>query len=118
MRIIKMKTYVIDIDGTICYKDNHEDGDYGLCHPFEDRIEKINKLYDRGNTIVYFTARGMGRHKGNAFRAYTDFYAITEKQLQKWGAKYHELILGKPSGDFYIDDRGIRANDFFDDETC
>jgi len=23
------------------------------------------------------------------------------------------LILGKPSGDYYIDDKGIGANDFF-----
>jgi len=31
-----------------------------------------------------------------------------------WGCKYHQLFLGKPSGDFYIDDKGINDTDFFD----
>ena len=116
MPIIKMRTYVIDIDGTICYKEHPEDGNYSLCKPFEDRIRKINILYDKGHTIIYHTARGMGRHKGNAFKAQTDFYVLTQNQLKKWGAKHHQLILGKPSGDFYIDDKGIRADDFFADD--
>ncbi len=117
MRIIKMKTYVVDIDGTICYKENWNDGDYNLSVPITERIEEINELYDAGNTIIYFTARGMGRHKGNPFKATTDFYVLTERQLEKWGAKYHQLILGKPAGDYYIDDRGIRADDFFTNEA-
>lgn len=36
---------------------------------------------------------------------------ITEKQLLRWGVKYHELILNKPSADIYIDDR-CRNDDF------
>ena len=32
-------------------------------------------------------------------------------QLKKWGVKYHELIMGKPYGDFFIDDKA--HNDFF-----
>ena len=39
MRIIKMKTYVVDIDGTICYKENWNDGDYNLSVPITERIE-------------------------------------------------------------------------------
>ena len=30
--------------------------------PFNDRIEKINKLYDKGHIITFHTARGMGRY--------------------------------------------------------
>jgi len=30
-----------------------------------------------------------------------------------WGCKFHELHMGKPSGDYYIDDKGINSNDFF-----
>ena len=41
------------------------------------------------------------------------FYAITQSQLDRWGCKYHDLILGKPSGDHYIDDKGISADEFF-----
>jgi hypothetical protein len=105
--------YVIDIDGTIC-----ENGDCNSCKyegsvPLLDRIDQINKLYDDGHVIKYFTARGMGRYNDNAGKAIEKFYALTKMQLELWGCKYHELILGKPSGDIYIDDKGINANDFF-----
>ena len=30
------------------------------------------------------------------------------------GAKHHQLFLGKPSGDYYIDDKGVNDEDFFD----
>lgn len=105
--------YVIDIDGTIC-----QNGDCATCKyegstPYKDRIDKINKLYDEGHTIKYFTARGMGRYNDDSDKAIEKFYALTKMQLELWGCKYHELILGKPSGDIYIDDKGINANDFF-----
>ena len=40
------KTYVIDIDGTIC--DWQAGRDYTLAEPFPDRIKVINYLYDKG----------------------------------------------------------------------
>jgi len=104
--------YVVDIDGTIC---TITDGAYEKATPILHRIDKINKLYDEGNHIVYLTARGMGRYNNNADLAKARFYDITELQLRLWGCKYHELFLGKPSGDFYIDDKGINANEFFGD---
>mgnify|MGYP001498058309 CR=1 FL=1 len=52
--------YVFDIDGTICCK--KQEDDYESSTPFEGRIKVINKLYDEGNSITYFTARGMGRY--------------------------------------------------------
>ena len=85
--------YVIDIDGTICSQEK----DYSQAQPFLDRIQKINKLYDNGNYIVYFTARGT--ETGINWRK------IIEKQFKEWNVKYHELIFGKPSADYYIDDR-------------
>ena len=90
-----MKTYVVDIDGTIC--DWEAGRDYTLAQPYPERIKDINDLYDKGNTIVYFTARGMGRYGGKVEKAIETFYAITESQLDRWGCKYHKLILGKPS---------------------
>lgn len=111
-----MKKYVVDIDGTICDKPEcREDCDYHESIPKPNRIAKINKLYDEGHHITYFTARGMGRYSDNADLAKESFYDITELQLRLWGCKYHRLILGKPSGDFYIDDKGINANEFFGD---
>ena len=100
--------YVFDIDGTIC------EGKYEFAIPKMERIHRINMLYDEGHYIKYFTARGMGRHKDNANKAYNEFYSFTEKQLRDWGCKYHELIMGKPSGDFYIDDKGMNDGNFFD----
>ncbi len=103
--------YIIDIDGTICKKDDNQD--YEDCYPLLERIKKINLLYDAGNTIIYFTARGMGRFSDNAELAKKTFEKLTQKQLSCWGCKYHQLILGKPSGDIYIDDKGINDKDFF-----
>ena len=103
--------YVFDIDGTICAKKPEDD--YEASTPIEGRIEKINKLYDEGNHITYFTARGMGRHNNNQFFAIQQFYTVTQSQLEKWGAKYHNLVLGKPSGDIYVDDKGMKDEHFF-----
>ena len=103
--------YVIDIDGTICKKDNKLD--YEDSYPLKERIKKINSLYDKGNTIIYFTARGMGRFSDNSELAIKTFKKLTQNQLSYWGCKYHQLILGKPSGDVYIDDKGINDKDFF-----
>lgn len=107
--------YIVDIDGTICDKPPHmhHDGDYSLSVPIQDRIEKINKLYDEGHKIVYLTARGMGRHGDSRMLAHKEFYNLTYNQLKSWGCKFHELHMGKPSGDFYIDDKGINSNEFF-----
>ena len=41
------------------------------------------------------------------------FENLTQKQLQEWGVKYHELFMGKPCGDLYIDDKGIKDEEFF-----
>lgn len=107
--------YVIDIDGTICDKDEcREDGNYERSIPKLDRIAKINQLYDDGHTIKYLTARGMGRHKDSRVLAHRDLYDQTYNQLKSWGCKFHYLIMGKPAGDIYIDDKGMNDNDFFD----
>jgi len=49
--------YYVDIDGTIC------DGQpYEIAVVMPDRVDKINKLFDEGHTIVYWTAtRWLGR---------------------------------------------------------
>jgi hypothetical protein len=71
------------------------------------RIAIINSLYDKGDKIIYFTARGSASG--------LDWREFTEKQLKEWGAKYHELRFGKPNADVFIDDKGITADDYF---TC
>ena len=102
--------YVFDIDNTICKTDN---SDYMQSVPYADRIAEINELYYSGHTVIYQTARGMGRTKNNVMESYKLFYDLTRRQLDSWGAKYHDLILGKPAGDVYIDDKGMNDARFF-----
>jgi len=108
-----LKVYVIDIDDTICINGDCSSCKYEGSTPILERIEVINKLYDEGHTIKYFTARGMGRYSDDAEKAKEKFYNLTKTQLDIWGCKFHELILGKPSGDIYIDDKSVNADDFF-----
>ena len=100
------KTYFVDIDETICVSPPSRD--YSLSKPIDENIKKINNLYDKGNTIVYWTARGT--------MTGIDWRSITEKQFQNWGVKYHELRFGKPVYDLFIDDKNIECNRFFDEE--
>lgn len=106
--------YVVDIDGTICTK---TDGDYENAKPFFDRINKVNSLYDSGHTIIYFTARGMRRTNDNPVKAYEVCFQQTHKQLTEWGVKFHRLVMGKPYADYYIDDKGINDENFFNKEN-
>ena len=106
-----MKIYYVDIDGTICTK--AKDFDYEASKPIKERIRRINDLYNQGNTIIFQTARGMGRFENDTQKAIETFYNMTRDQLNKWGVKYHQLFLGKPAGDMYIDDKGVRDKDFF-----
>jgi len=96
--------YYVDIDETIC--SNSENLDYSKAIPNHDRIEKINELYDSGNTIVYWTARGTGSG--------IDWREVTEEQFERWGVKYHELKFGKPIYDMFIDDKNINSDRFFE----
>ena len=104
-------TYVFDIDSTIC---TATQGDYATAKPLKKRIEIINELYEAGHIIIFQTARGMGRSDNNIGYANRAFYELTRQQLLDWGVQFHSLFLGKPAGDFYIDDKGIKDEDFFD----
>ena len=106
--------YCVDIDGTICSPTIGRD--YENAQPWLHRIDVINKLYDDGDYIIYFTARGMGRFAGDpdaGAKASAILFELTKEQLDSWGCKYHELILGKPHADYFIDDKGINSNEFF-----
>ena len=107
-------TYVFDIDGTLCTK--LSDQEYEAAEPIKERVDVVNYLYEQGNTIIMQTARGMGRYDNNPQKAIEKFYALTAEQLKSWGVKYHMLFLGKPAGDIYVDDKGLRDEDFFRNE--
>jgi hypothetical protein len=107
----KTSTFVFDIDGTICTNTN---GAYELAIPIQERIAVVNKLYDEGSTIILNTARGMGTFLNDRNLAELKWANFTREQLSGWGIRYHELFFGKPAGDFYIDDKGLRDLDFFE----
>ena len=98
------RIYIFDIDGTIC---TQHDGEYDKAVPFPERIAWINELYDEGHTIKFFTARGSGSGK--------DWSQKTLEQLRDWEVDYDELIMGKPHGDIFVDDKAIKANTYFKD---
>lgn len=92
--------YCFDIDGVLC---DDMVGNYEKSTPRKDIINKINQLYDEGNTIKMFTGRGS--------KTGIDWREFTEKQLKSWGVKYHELIFGKPVADVFIDDKAVNIKD-------
>ena len=94
----------IDIDETICYYEGIRD--YNLALPMKERIEKINKMFDEGHNITYYTARGVTTG--------IDWRAVTLAQLDKWGCRYHHLSMyEKPHYDLLICDKAINSEAFF-----
>lgn len=107
-------TYCFDLDETLCHSENK---DYLNARPIPEMIKKVNYLYDLGKTIKIFTARGMGKYNGDIQKVNNSYLSLTKKQLFDWGIKYHELILGKPSYDIFVDDKNITI-DYFKKTVC
>ena len=91
---------IVDIDGTICTEERQFSR--SMARPLEGAVESINKLFDEGNTIIFYSARTWME------------YEMTTDWLQKHGFKYHQLILGKPIGDVWIDDRALSFTNWSD----
>jgi hypothetical protein len=53
----------------------------------------------------------MGKHNGNVNLIKKKYYRKTYNQITNWGLKFHELIMGKPIFDLFIDDKAYNAND-------
>ena len=99
-----MKHFLIDIDGTICDDIRNEDSHlYHDAKPFLDAIEQINKWYDEGHSITFFTAR---EEKDRL---------VTLDWLYRHNVKFHYLLMDKPRcknpDDEYIwiDNRPVRG---------
>ena len=95
--------YCFDIDGTICSVTDKNG--YMSSVPFIEVIQEINRLYNEGNTIKIMSARGSVSN--------IDWYTDTKNQLNKWGLKYHELIMNKkPHADLFVDDKAINVKEW------
>ena len=112
---IPQRVYVFDLDGVITIKTpfqhnveengigenniNHNTAKLLECYVNATgnitAIQKLKKIALNGDKIIIHTAR----HEADR--------AITEKWLKDHDVPYNELIMGKPYGHFYVDDRSI-----------
>ena len=96
----EIKNFLIDIDGTVTEDvPNEEPERMETCAPFPDALETLNKWYEQGHIITFFTSRTEAHRE------------VTERWLEKHGFKYHGLLMGKPRGGNYhwIDNHVVRA---------
>ena len=97
------KILLVDIDGTISDDIKNEDSHlYPTAKEYPHALSLLNKWYDEGNKIHFFTARESKDRE------------VTEIWLKEKGFKYHGLIMDKPrikDGEeyFWIDNRKVRA---------
>lgn len=94
------KNYLIDIDGTITDDvPNEEPERMSVVLPYAGAKETLNKWYDEGHVITFFTSRT------------EEVRDITETWLDKHGFKYHGLLMGKPRGGNYhwVDNHIVKA---------
>jgi hydroxymethylpyrimidine pyrophosphatase-like HAD family hydrolase len=87
---------VFDIDGTIC--EEHPTFEKCMASVIPGALEMVNKCYDIGDTIIFYTGRGWAE------------YNMTKDWLDRNGFKYHQLICGKPLYDIWYDDRSKIPN--------
>lgn len=95
-----VKNYLIDIDGTICEDiPNEQPWRMALAEEYLGAREVINKWYDEGHIITFFTSRVESTRN------------ITEIWLKQHGFKYHYLLMNKPRGGNYhwIDNHIVKA---------
>ncbi len=106
--INKKKIFIFDLDDTICKTLNKK---YDKSKPYKSIIKKINLLKENGHIIKIFTARYMGKNKENYKLVKKKYFSRVQRQLKGWGVNYDELILGKPSYDYFIDDKCYNIKD-------
>lgn len=95
-----VKNYLIDIDGTITEDvPNEEPERMCTCVPFPDALKTLNKWYDEGHLICFFTSRT------------EDHRDVTTEWLNRHGFKFHSLLMGKPRGGNYhwVDNHLVKA---------
>lgn len=98
-----VRNFLIDIDGTICDDiPNEEPERMVTCLHYPDALRIINKWYDQGHVIYFFTSRTEAHRE------------VTETWLKKNNFKYHGILFGKPRGGNYhwIDNHIVRATRF------
>lgn len=97
------KNFLVDIDGTVTDDvPNEEPERMVTCLPYPDALKIVNKWYDEGHIITFFTSRTEEHRE------------VTETWLKKHNFKYHGLLMNKPRGGNYhwIDNHIVKATRF------
>lgn len=93
---------IIDLDGTICSEEKQFSR--ALAKPLPGSASFIQKLKQQGHTVIIYSARTWAE------------YEMTVEWLNLNSIPFDQLILGKPIGDFWIDDRAIKFESWDDIE--
>lgn len=100
------KNFIIGIDDCICVSKTKRRlptaRDVSEAVPVNGAREWVNKLFNEGHNICFFTTRS------------EKLRSATVDWLKKKGFKYHTLIMNKPEAlkYHYIDDRHVQATTF------
>lgn len=109
-----MKIIAFDLDDVICTRPRHYESlgidKYKYCVPIADMIKVVNDSYEMGYIVKIYTARGMSVFGGDTHKIYSSLYQLTLAQLEDWGVKFHELVMGKLHYDILIDDKSVNSS--------
>ncbi|KAF7547003.1 hypothetical protein G7Z17_g8035 [Cylindrodendrum hubeiense] len=99
---LKARRFCFDLDMTLVGVPAVA-GDYSTCPPIEKNIRLVQQLHKAGHYIII-------THNGDTGKVFADIGMVTLNQLGEYAIPYHELHLGKPYADVYIDDLAVNAN--------
>ena len=88
-----MAVIICDLDGTICTEEKTFSRSMAI--PLDGVVEALSELRNKGNKIIVYSARSWAE------------YEMTERWLNDNSVPYDQLVLGKPIGDYWIDDRAV-----------
>jgi len=110
---MRRKIIAFDLDDVLCRKKTDKVGvsKYLECEPIPEMINIVNECYDKGMEIKIYTARGMETFSGDVSKVYAQIFEMTTQQLQRWGVKYTQLVMGKANYDLLIDDKSIDSRE-------
>ena len=111
MSITKKSKFCFDLDGTICHT-KQKNQNYIDVLPIKGAVETIQQLKSNGHYIIIYTARNMLTYNNNIGKIIANQSGIVIKWLELHEIPYDELHFGKPLADFYIDDKGIKFNNW------
>lgn len=89
---------IIDLDGTICTEEKTYSRSMATLLP--GARESLLKFKQEGYIIIIFSARSWAE------------YEMTYDWLLRNSVPFDQLVLGKPQGDIWIDDRAIGFNNW------